>query len=76
MLENKLGVEADLIAWPFGLYDDELLVEARDAGYHAGFTLDRRFVMPCEPIMALPRFLVTDADAGHHFTSMLPENNR
>lgn len=75
VLENTLGVEADLIAWPFGIYDDELIGLARDAGYIAGFTLERRIVTSGERIMALPRFLVTDRASGRHFTSMLPREN-
>jgi len=76
VLKDKLGVEADLIAWPFGVYDDELIRIARDAGYIAGFTLDRRIVTQREHIMSLPRFLVTDSASGRNFTSMLPQENR
>lgn len=76
VLDNKLGVEANLIAWPFGIYDDELIDMARDAGYIAGFTLERRIVTSRDRIMALPRFLVTDSASGRTFTSMLPQENR
>ncbi len=76
VLKDKLGVEADLVAWPFGISDDELIGIARDAGYIAGFTLDRRLVRLGEQIMALPRFLVTDSASGSNFTSMLPRENR
>jgi peptidoglycan/xylan/chitin deacetylase (PgdA/CDA1 family) len=76
VLKDKLAVEADLIAWPFGIYDDELIGMARDAGYIAGFTLDRRPVTGREHLMALPRFLVTDRASGVNFTSMLPMESR
>jgi peptidoglycan/xylan/chitin deacetylase (PgdA/CDA1 family) len=76
VLEDKLGVEADLVAWPFGIYDDALIGMARDAGYIAGFTLDRRLVTRREQLMALPRFLVTDSASGRNFTSMLPQEHR
>lgn len=72
VLEDKLGIEVDLLAWPFGIYDDELIEIAGRAGYVAGFTLDRRPVTAREPVMALPRFLVTDRATGGGFTSMLP----
>ena len=75
-LKDKLGVEADLIAWPFGVYDDELIGMAQEAGYTAGFTLERRIVTSRERIMALPRFLVTDSASERSFTSMLPQENR
>ena len=76
VLEHKFGGDADLMAWPFGIYDDELIGIAREAGYIAGFTLERRIATSRERIMALPRFLVTDSASGRNFTSMLPQENR
>lgn len=76
VLRDKLRVEAGLIAWPFGIYDDELIAMAREAGYIAGFALERRVVTQREPIMALPRFLVTDSASGSRFTEMLPKDTR
>jgi hypothetical protein len=52
--------------------DDELIAAARQSGYVAGFTLDRRPVTPHERILALPRYLVLDSDSGRRFASMLP----
>jgi peptidoglycan/xylan/chitin deacetylase (PgdA/CDA1 family) len=76
VLRDKLQVDADLIAWPFGIYDDELIAMAREAGYTAGFTIERRVVTDREPMMALPRFLVTDSASGSRFTAMLPKETR
>jgi peptidoglycan/xylan/chitin deacetylase (PgdA/CDA1 family) len=72
VLKDKLGVDTDLLAWPFGIYDDELIAKAREAGYVSAFTLDRRPVTPRERVMALPRYLVLDSDSGARFASMLP----
>jgi peptidoglycan/xylan/chitin deacetylase (PgdA/CDA1 family) len=72
-IRAKLGLEADLIAWPFGIYDDELTAMAREAGYIAGFTLERRSVTARDPLMAMPRFLVSDTATGRAFAAMLPE---
>jgi len=71
-IEQRLGVHVDVIAWPFGVYDEELLQVAADAGYVAGVTLDRRTATARDPIMALPRFLITDAASGRHFAALLP----
>jgi Polysaccharide deacetylase len=76
VLRDTLGVEVDLVAWPFGIYDDELIGLAAEAGYLAGFTLDRRLVTARDPIMALPRFLVTDRASGRNFAAMLPREKR
>jgi peptidoglycan/xylan/chitin deacetylase (PgdA/CDA1 family) len=74
-LEQKLGVGVDVIAWPFGVYDEELLRIGVDAGYVAGVTLDRRVATAGDRIMALPRFLVTDAASGRHFAALLPSHS-
>jgi len=63
-----------LLAWPFGIYDDELLRMAHEAGYVAGFTLDRRLVTEREPMMALPRFLMTESSSN--LKSILPQEGR
>jgi peptidoglycan/xylan/chitin deacetylase (PgdA/CDA1 family) len=73
VLKSKLGVDADMLAWPFGIYDDDLIAKAREAGYVAAFTLDRRPVTPRARILALPRYLVVDSDSGARFASMLPK---
>lgn len=70
-LHTRLGVEADLLAWPFGIYDDELSGIAQGCGYKAGVTLKGRLVTAHDAIMALPRFLVTDSAVGGHFAAML-----
>jgi peptidoglycan/xylan/chitin deacetylase (PgdA/CDA1 family) len=71
-IRQRLGIDPDLLAWPFGIYDDELIAMARAAGYKAGFTLDRRIVTPGDRMLALPRFLVTDDATGARFAAMLP----
>jgi peptidoglycan/xylan/chitin deacetylase (PgdA/CDA1 family) len=72
VIEQRLGVNVDVIAWPFGVYDEELVQIGADAGHLAGVTLDRRVSTARDPIMALPRFLVTDAASGRHFAALLP----
>ncbi len=60
VIRARLGVVADLLAWPFGIYDDELMRDAAAAGYVAAFTLDRRAATANDNLLALPRFLMTD----------------
>jgi peptidoglycan/xylan/chitin deacetylase (PgdA/CDA1 family) len=71
VLAQRLGVNADLLAWPFGIYDDELIAAATAAGYVAGFTLDRRNPSATDPPLALPRYLMTDAVGMHEFQRLL-----
>ena len=72
VLDQRLGLKVDLLAWPFGIYDDELAKAASEAGYVAAFSIDRRPVTRTEKVMSLPRFIVTDADRGDRFERLLP----
>jgi peptidoglycan/xylan/chitin deacetylase (PgdA/CDA1 family) len=74
VLEKRLGVHPDLLAWPFGIHDDELIRMAREVGYAAGVTLDHRLATPRDQIMALPRFLITESTSRKSFISMLPRD--
>jgi peptidoglycan/xylan/chitin deacetylase (PgdA/CDA1 family) len=70
-LEKYLGLEPDLLAWPFGIYDDDLIRIARSCGYVAGFTIERRPVRRGDNVMALPRYLVTAAMKEADFEAVL-----
>jgi len=59
VLESKLGGKIDLLAWPFGIFDNDLMGKAAKAGYVAGFTIAGRHTTPRDPLMALPRYLIT-----------------
>lgn len=71
VLAKHLGVDADMLAWPYGIYDDELVAAASAAGYRAGFTLDRRHPRVGDRLLALPRYLITDAVSLREFARML-----
>lgn len=70
-LEQRVGGKVDLLAWPFGIHDDQLERWAQAAGYVAAFTIERRPVTRSDRMMALPRFIVTDFDRGNRFVSLL-----
>jgi peptidoglycan/xylan/chitin deacetylase (PgdA/CDA1 family) len=70
-LESRLGTKVDMLAWPFGIYDNELIGRATRAGYIAAVTLDRRHATMSDAIMALPRYLVTDGDTGVRLQALL-----
>jgi peptidoglycan/xylan/chitin deacetylase (PgdA/CDA1 family) len=67
LLEKKLDIQVDMLAWPFGIYDDELIGLAKKAGYAAGFTLERRHTDSSDLPMALPRYLMVDATKAKVF---------
>ncbi len=70
-LETELGGKVDLLAWPFGIYDDYLLKKAAQAGYTATFTIERRHAVASDNVMKLPRYLMVNADKGKAFTQLL-----
>ena len=74
-LEKELGIHVDMLAWPFGIYDDRLISKAVAAGYVAAFTIERRHAGASDNIMALPRYLMTDSDRGKTFESILKGNS-
>jgi len=73
-LEAELGAKVDLLAWPFGIYDDYLIKKAVEAGYVASFTIERRHAAPGDPIMKIPRYLLINSDSGRAFAQLLEGN--
>jgi peptidoglycan/xylan/chitin deacetylase (PgdA/CDA1 family) len=71
VLRDRLHGEANFLAWPFGIHDDELMALARGCGYDAAFTLEPHAAKKGDRLMALPRFLVTDTTVGPRFAAML-----
>jgi len=71
---KELGVKVDLLAWPFGIYDDDLLRRAATAGYTATFTIERRHATAADSVMKLPRYLLINADQGKAFARILAGN--
>ncbi len=70
-LEKQLGGTVDLLAWPFGIYDDYLMKRAAADGYIAAFSIERHHVTPADGIMKLPRYLLINADQGKAFAQIL-----
>jgi len=73
-LETELGSRVDMLAWPFGIYDDYLLGKAAQAGYVTTFTIERRHATASDPVMKLPRYLLVNADSGKAFVQLLEGN--
>ena len=71
VLEKHFGTTVDLLAWPFGIYDDELEKDAAKAGYVAAFSIDRRHAGKSEKIMAEPRYLMVNGDGTKGFEAIV-----
>jgi len=57
-LEKEFNVRVDMLAWPFGIYDEQLIKKATEVGYVAAFTMERREATLSDNPMALPRYLI------------------
>jgi peptidoglycan/xylan/chitin deacetylase (PgdA/CDA1 family) len=71
VLERRFGTKVDLLAWPFGIYDDELERAAAKAGYVAAFSIDRRNASKSENILAEPRYLMVNGDDTKGFVAIV-----
>ena len=71
VLEQKTGHQVDLLAWPFGIVDSELMQHAAAAGYTAAFTLDARASSKKDNLLTLPRFLMVDTYDERGFARLL-----
>lgn len=70
-LEQEVGGPVDLLAWPFGIYDDHLLRKAGEAGYIGTFSIERRHATAGEKLTILPRYLLVNADRDKAFVQLL-----
>jgi peptidoglycan/xylan/chitin deacetylase (PgdA/CDA1 family) len=61
ILNRKLGVNATLLAWPFGIRDASLDRAAASAGYRYAFTIDGRHARGGDTPYAIPRLRIADA---------------
>jgi peptidoglycan/xylan/chitin deacetylase (PgdA/CDA1 family) len=73
-LETELGSKVDMLAWPFGIYDDYLIKKASETGYSATFTIERRHATAADSVLKLPRYLLVNADSGKAFVQLLEGN--
>jgi peptidoglycan/xylan/chitin deacetylase (PgdA/CDA1 family) len=73
-LETELGTKVDMLAWPFGIFDDYLIGKAKDTGYAATFTIERRHATASDSVLKLPRYLLVNADSGKAFVQLLEGN--
>ena len=76
VIARRLGGPVDQLAWPFGIYDAQLEQWAREAGYVAAFTLERRAARRGDDPLALPRYLMTDRDRGARLAAIVAGGGR
>jgi peptidoglycan/xylan/chitin deacetylase (PgdA/CDA1 family) len=75
-LEKELKDRVNMLAWPFGIYDDDLIHKAGEAGYVATFTMERNPATSSHNVRALPRYLMTNGETGKAFVIILSDSPR
>jgi len=71
VLEKKLNTKVELLAWPFGIYNDQLEQEAQKDGYVAAFSIDARPAKKSEKMMSQPRFMIVHATGLKGFETIM-----
>ena len=66
-LEKEFSARVNMLAWPFGIYDDDLIRKAKEAGYVATFSMERHPASNDDNVMILPRFLMTNGERAKTF---------
>jgi peptidoglycan/xylan/chitin deacetylase (PgdA/CDA1 family) len=73
VLEDRLGIKVDMLAWPFGIHDPELEAAAARAGYKAAFAFKGGPAHRGGDPFAISRIPVSDAARGAGFAALLTE---
>ncbi len=71
VLESRLGIKVDMLAWPYGIVDQELEAAAARAGYVAAFGFGGGLAAPGGDLFALPRVPMSNAARGASFGALL-----
>lgn len=71
VLEEKMGTQITLLAWPFGIYTPELEQAAKNAGYEMAFSIDGRSANRSENPMSQPRYLIVESEGINTFASII-----
>jgi len=75
-LEKELNVKVNMLAWPFGIYDDDLIQKAMETGYVATFTMERHPASHLDKVMALPRYLMINGERNSPLETILAKSPR
>ena len=70
-IEKELGGKVDMLAWPFGIFDDHLLKKAAEAGYISTLTIVAHHAGPADSVTKLPRYLLINSDQGKAFAQIV-----
>jgi peptidoglycan/xylan/chitin deacetylase (PgdA/CDA1 family) len=71
VIDKKLGTNINLLAWPYGIYNDYLEKEAAKAGYIMAFSIDARPANRSENMMSQPRYMIVAGQSMKTFAAIV-----
>lgn len=71
ILEEKMDKPMTLLAWPFGIYNEDLEQQAAKAGYVMAFTIDARPTNQSFNPMMQPRYMIVAPQTMKMFATIL-----
>ncbi len=71
ILEEKMNKPITLLAWPFGIYNEDLEQQAAKAGYVMAFTIDARPTSQSFNPMMQPRYMIVAPQTMTMFAAIL-----
>ena len=73
MLEERMNWPVEVLAYPFGLYDSNVMTRAEEAGYRGAVTIDEGWVVSGDNPFEMPRVTVRYGTDLETFKRMLGE---
>lgn len=70
ILAEKAGTPVTLLAWPFGIYNDDVERAAAKSGYEMAFSIAYRCATKSDRAMAVPRYMLLETQSMKLFTMM------
>jgi peptidoglycan/xylan/chitin deacetylase (PgdA/CDA1 family) len=71
VLEEHLGIPIEAFAYPFGIYDDNVVAQTEAAGYQAAVTVEEGLFGSGDDLMRMPRLTPLYGDSMATFVAML-----
>ena len=69
-LEAKMGTPVTLLAWPFGIYNNDVEQAAAKLGFTMAFSIGYRCAAKSDRAMAVPRYMILQTQNMKLFTMM------
>jgi peptidoglycan/xylan/chitin deacetylase (PgdA/CDA1 family) len=71
LLEEHLGEPVEVLAYPFGIYDSNVMIQTQAAGYRAALSIEEGQFDSSDNLFDLPRLIPLYGDSMDTFVAML-----